>query len=230
MDDPAATVDVHDAPHPNVRRLVLASAAVLLAIGTFGSNIGPAWVDDRPAVLLTLSSRNRNLFGSVPFIDPLPYFAIGFVRILVAGVVLFFVGRWYGRRALTWFEGQVGDLPPVYRWFQRAIDRAGWLLVIAMPGSNLVCLMAGHRRMGIARFTSLLSIGIVLKLVVLWQGGKIFEDQIRAFLGWIEDYQWWVVAGLFALSFLTQGRRAASQLPAVVEEIEHPHEFPPDPE
>ena len=37
-----------------------------------------------------------------------------------------------------------------------------------------------------------------------------------------------VVAGLFVLSFLTQGRRATRSLPDVVEELEHPHEFPPD--
>lgn len=214
------------AEHPNVapwaRRGILVSAGLLFALGTFGSNIGPAWIDERPAVVLALSSRNRNLFGSVPFIDALPYSVIGFSRILAAAVVLFYLGRWYGHRAITWTETRVGELPPIYRWFQTGIDRAGWLLVILMPGSNLVCIMAGYRRMSPRLFVPLVSIGIVLKLLVLWAGGRVFEDQIRSFLDWIEDYQWWVVGGLFVLSFLQSGRQARRSVPEVIHEIEHP--------
>jgi membrane protein DedA with SNARE-associated domain len=172
--------------------------------------------------VLALSSRNRNLFGSVPFIDALPYFAIGFVRVLAAGVVLFFLGRWYGRRAIDWTEGQVGELPAIYRWFQTAVDRAGWAMVVLMPGSNLVCLMAGHRRMAPGRFASYLCLGIVLKLLVLWWGGHVFEDQIRSFLGWIEDYQWWIVVGLFLVSFLQSAGRVRRSAPEILHEIEHP--------
>ena len=54
---------------PWARRGILVSSGLLFALGTFGSNIGPAWIDERPAVVLALSSRNRNLFASVPFID-----------------------------------------------------------------------------------------------------------------------------------------------------------------
>jgi uncharacterized membrane protein YdjX (TVP38/TMEM64 family) len=57
------------------------------------------------------------------------------------------------------------------------------------------------------RFAVIASIGIVIKLAVLWAGGKIFEAQIRQFLDWIERYQWWVVIALFALSFLQSARR-----------------------
>lgn len=210
-------------PSVAARRFVLGTTALLFTAGTIGSNLGPAWVDDRPAVLLTLSSRNRNLFGSVPFIDALPYSVIGFLRILAAGLALYTVGRWYGQRAITWFEGQVGELPPIYRWFQTGMDRAGWLLVVLMPGSNLVCLMAGHRRMDPRRFVPLLSVGIVGKLFVLWQGGKAFERQIRSFLDWIDGYQWWIVGALFALSFLQSFRRARRDIPEVIAEIEHPH-------
>jgi membrane protein DedA with SNARE-associated domain len=212
------------------RRIVLSITAVLFTAGTIGSNLGPAWVDDRPAVLLTLSSRNRNLFGSVPFIDVLPYSVIGFLRLLAAGLALYTVGRWYGQRAITWFEGQVGELPPIYRWFQAGMDRAGWLLVVLMPGSNLVCLMAGHRRMDPRRFVPLLALGIVGKLFVLWQGGKAFERQIRSFLDWIDGYQWWIVGALFALSFLQSFRRARRDIPDVLAEIEHPHLAPPSDE
>ena len=190
-----------------MRRAVLSLTTVLFVIGTIGSNIGPALVDDNPILVLTLSSRNRNLFGSVPYIDPLAYWTIGFVRVLIAGVALYLVGRWYGTRALAWVEGNMGELPLIYRWMERAVDRFGWLALVAMPGSNVVCLLLGHRRMTPVRFGVLISIGIVIKLAVLWVGGQIFEEQIRQFLGWIERYQWWVVGALFAISFLQSARR-----------------------
>jgi membrane protein DedA with SNARE-associated domain len=190
-----------------MRRTVLSLTTVLFVIGTIGSNIGPALVDENPMLVLALSSRNRNLFGSVPYIDPLAYWIIGFIRVLLAAVALYFVGRWYGNRALTWVEGNMGELPLIYRWMERAVDRFGWLALVAMPGSNVVCLLLGHRRMPPMRFAVIASIGIVIKLAVLWAGGKIFEAQIRQFLDWIERYQWWVVIALFALSFLQSARR-----------------------
>jgi len=190
-----------------MRRLVLVVTTLLFVIGTIGSNVGPALVDERPRLVLLLSARNRNLFASVPFIDPLSYSVIGFVRVLAAGVALFFLGRWYGQRAVGWVENNVGELPAIYRWTERAVDRAGWLALLAMPGSNLVCLLVGHRRMPIGRFLPLIATGIVVKLVVLWAGGQLFEHQIRVFLSAIERYQWWVVIALFGVTLLQTSRK-----------------------
>ncbi|MCU1362163.1 MAG: hypothetical protein JWN99_3452 [Ilumatobacteraceae bacterium] len=209
-------------PSPQARRFILILSGVLFAVGTFGSNIGPAWIDERPAVVLALSARNRNLLGSVPFIDPLSYTLIGFSRVLLAGVALFFLGRWYGATAIKWTEGQVGELPAAYGWFQRAVDKAGWLILIVMPGSNLVCMMAGYRRMNPIRFLVFICIGIAAKLTVLWIGGKIFEDQIKSFLNAINAYQWYIVGGLFLLSFLQSFRKAKRSMPKVIDELEHP--------
>lgn len=190
-----------------MRKFVLGFTTMLFVIGTIGSNIGPALVDENPILVISLSSRNRNLFGSVPYIDPLAYSLIGFFRVLAAGVALYLVGRWYGQRALGWVEGNMGELPAIYRWTESAVDRFGWLALVAMPGSNVVCLLVGHRKMKPVPFLALISVGIVVKLAVLWVGGKIFEDQIRAFLNAIERYQWWVVIALFGISFLQSARR-----------------------
>lgn len=219
---PDDAVVAHDEAGPRIRRLVLVSSGLLFVAGTIGSNLGPALVDEHPLPILLLSARNRNLLGSVPFIDPLPFALIGFLRLLAAGVALFFLGRLYGRRAITWAEGQIGELPAIYGWFQKAVDRAGWLLLILMPASNLVCLMAGYRRMRTALFLTCISVGIVLKLIVLWVGGRIFDDEIRWFLDAIDDYQWYVVGGLFLLTFLQSARKVRTGLPEVIEELEHP--------
>ncbi|GBL20136.1 hypothetical protein EMGBS4_01960 [Acidimicrobiaceae bacterium] len=190
-----------------MRKAVLMITTMLFVIGTIGSNIGPALVDERPRLVLLLSSRNRNLFGSVPYIDLTSYLTIGFIRVLIAGIALYLVGRWYGTKALGWVEGNLGELPSIYKWTERAVDKAGSVMLVLMPGSNIVCLLLGHRRMAPQKFVPLLIIGILIKLALLWRGGKLFEDQIKDFLGYIERYQWWVVGGLFVASSIQSARK-----------------------
>ena len=196
-----------------MRKLLVVFTSFLFAIGTIGTNIGPALVDDRPALILMLSSRNRNLFGSVPYIDPLPFFVIGFLRLLVAATALFYVGRLFGERALRWTESQVGEMPRIYRWTEAATIRAGWLAVFLMPGSNIVCLLVGHLKMAPKKFFASVIAGIIFRLTVLWYGGKAFEDQIRAALDWIDQYQWWIVGALFAITFFQTSRRKSPGAP-----------------
>ena len=189
-------------PSSLARRSVLAITSGLFVLGTIGSNIGPALVDERPELVLLLSSRNRNLFGSVPYIDLLPYVLIGFVRMLAAAVALYFCGRYFGKKAVRWLEGQAGEPPRIYVWLERAVDKMGVWAVIIFPGSNVVCLLVGHRGMKPRTFLIFVSIGIAIKLWVLRVLGRIFESEIRSFLDFIDKYQWWLVGGLFALSLL----------------------------
>ena len=196
-----------------MRKLLVAFTSCLFVIGTIGTNIGPALVDDRPLLVLFLSSRSRNLFGSVPFIDPLPFFIVGFFRLLVAAIALFYVGRLFGERALRWTEAQVGEMPRIYRWTERATLRIGWLAAFLMPGSNIVCLLLGHLKLDPRKFIPAVASGIVFRLVVMWFGGKLFEDQIRAALDWLDAYQWWLVGGLFAITFFQASRRKSPGAP-----------------
>lgn len=196
-----------------MRRLLVIFTSFLFAMGTIGTNIGPALVDNHPAMVIAMSSRNRNLFASVPYINALPFFTIGFLRLLAAAVALFFVGRIYGERALRWTESQVGEMPRIYRWTEAATVRAGWLAVFLMPGSNIVCLLVGHLGMAPKKFFTFITAGIVMRLVILWYGGKAFEAQIRASLKYIDKYQWWVVGALFAISFFQTARRQSPGAP-----------------
>ncbi|MEY3802115.1 MAG: hypothetical protein RLZZ51_397 [Actinomycetota bacterium] len=190
-----------------MRKAVLALTTLLFVSGTIGTNIGPALIDEHPRLILMLSARNRNLFGAVPYIDLMSYLLIGFTRVLIAGVALFLVGRWYGTKTLGWVEGNMGELPAIYKWTERLVDKAGSVMVVLMPGSNIVCLLVGHRRMAPRRFIPLLVLGITIKLAVLWRGGKLFENQIKDFLSYIERYQWWVVGALFIASALQSARK-----------------------
>jgi membrane protein DedA with SNARE-associated domain len=208
---------------PAARRAVLVAAGLLYLSGTIGSNLAPALIKHHAAWVLAMSSRNRNLFASVPFISIGAYWVIGFIRLAVVGVVLYYVGQWFGHRAVRWTEEQVGEMPLVYRWFERGVTRAGWLFVLVMPGSNLVCLMVGHRRMPVRRFALLLVVGIAAKLAVLWKGGQVFASQIRSALDHIDKYQWWIVGGLFAISLAHSARKMRQHPPTEITD------GPPDP-
>lgn len=196
-----------------MRKFVVLCTTCLFAMGTIGSNIGPALVDDHPLLVILLSARNRNLFGSVPYIDAWVFFLVGFVRLLAAATALYFVGRWYGARALRWVESQIGEMPRIYHWTERVTVRHGWLAVLAMPGSNIVCLLVGHLRMTTARFFTFVITGISVRLIVLWFGGKAFEGQIKASLNWLDRYQWWVVGILFGVTFFQAARRQSPGAP-----------------
>jgi membrane protein DedA with SNARE-associated domain len=105
----------------------------------------------------------------------------------------------------------MGELPAIYRWTENAVEKAGSVALVLMPGSNIVCLLLGHKRMDPRRFVPLLCIGIAIKLAVLWRGGQIFAEEIKSFLNWIEKYQWYVVMALFALSMLQSVRKGQPQ-------------------
>jgi len=196
-----------------MRKLLIAFTSVLFAAGTIGTNIGPALVDNHPLLVLILSARNRVLFASVPYMDPLPFFIVGFFRLMAAAVALYFVRPIYGHRALQWTEAQVGEMPRIYRWTERATVRAGWLAVLLMPGSNIVCLLVGHLGMARAKFFTCITSGIVLRLIIMWFGGKAFESQIRTSLTYIDKYQWWVVGSLFGITLFQTARRKSPGAP-----------------
>jgi len=135
------------------------------------------------------------------------YFIIGFLRVFAAAIALYFVGRWYGHRTVAWVENNVGEMPAIYRWTERAVARAGWLVLFFMPGSNVVCVLVGHRRMKFRTFLAAVLPGIWFKLVMFRIGGDLFEDQVRSVLKGIEKYQWWIVAALFFVSAIQMNKR-----------------------
>ena len=208
MDDVAAE------PGPKDRRLpfLIACFGILVTATNIGSIMAPTLVSRSPELLLALSSRIRHLLFAVPAgINPVAYSLIGFTRLALAGFLCFTLGHGYGARGMSWIERQLGDqTPSTFRWMQRAVDRAGAPLVVLMPGSNIVCALVGFRRMRTSLFAVCLSLGIIIRLTWVWIAAKIFEDQLTSILDWIERYQWWLVGGFLALTFLQSWRKAAS--------------------
>ena len=206
-----------DAPSARERdprlRLLVGMFAVLVAMTQVGSIIAPSLVKRSPELLIALSSRIRHLLFAVPAgINPIAYSVIGMARLTAAAVLCYLLGRDYGERGMAWLERQLGgETPATFRWLQLGVERAAPLLVFLMPGSNIVCVLVGLRRIPSRRFAAALVTGIAFRLAWVWVAAKRFERQLTSALDWITAHQWWLVAAFMGLSVVQSMVKAARQ-------------------
>jgi membrane protein DedA with SNARE-associated domain len=194
---------------------LVAGFAALVACSQIGAIFFPTLIKRSPALLLALSSRMRHLLFAVPAgINPFAYSVVGFLRLSAAAWICYGLGYHYGDRGVSWLERQVqGDTPATFRWLQRAADRAGPLLLFFMPGSNIVCVLVGQRKMPKQRFALWLSLGIAFRLGWLWIAARLFDSELQKILKFIDKYQWYLVAAFFAITILQSARKAAKNGP-----------------
>jgi hypothetical protein len=144
--------------------VLLAVIGALLVASNVGTIFSASLIKDHPLALLALSARNRHLLLAVATgIGAVPYAVVSFARLLAPAIPFFLLGRWYGDRGLRWLERQAGGTPASIRWVERGFDRAALPLVFLMPGSNLVCLLAGGRQIASRTFALVLAAGIAVR-------------------------------------------------------------------
>lgn len=183
---------------------------VLYAAANVVSVMAPRLVERSPELLIAGSARIRHLLFAVPAgISPAAYAAIGTVRLLAAAAVCFLLGRWYGTRGFSWLDRQLGNQrPAALRWLEAATDRVGWLFVLLMPGSNIVCALVGHRQMRPKAFFPLVVVGTAARLWWVWLAADHFDAQLKDALRYISKYQWWLIGGFLALTLFQSWRRS----------------------
>jgi membrane protein DedA with SNARE-associated domain len=201
--------------------ILIGIIAALIVASNVGTILSASLVRDHPVALLALSARNRHLLLAVAAgIGAVPYLLVSFARLVAPAVPFYLLGRWYGERGLRWLERQAGGTPATIRWVEKGFDRAAVPLLFLMPGSNLVCLLAGSRAMAARTFAITLATGILARLAFFWFLGKAFQDPLETVLDWLTKYQWWI-AGAFLLLTMAQSFRRASvavkQLPGRAE-------------
>lgn len=175
------------------------------------TNIAAAtWVtldDEHPAKLLLLSSRNRFLVATVPSgISPWTWAALGALRLTLAAAVCHLLGRAYGDRALRWFWRYLGMPQEQVTKFEQAFARAEWAVVPFFVGSNIVWVLSGAARTTWKRLAPMLVVGLAGRLALIWWLAKVFEDELRNTLSWIDRYQWWFLAGSLGIVVLANLR------------------------
>lgn len=164
-------------------------------------------LESSPETLLVLSSRNRYLVLALGAdVSPIAYWGIGFIRIAAAFLLCHLIGRAYAGTALGWFVKYLGVTPEALDQFNRAFNRAEWVIIPFFAGSNLVAALSGIHRTPLRRLLILLSIGIIGRLLLIWWLAQIFEEELEDFVGWLQRYSWWMVGISVVLVLLVNMR------------------------
>lgn|GEM_PF-390676 len=180
-----------------------------------------------PIILLLLSPRLRWQVAVVNYVDPLPFFLLGTLRMLAADPPFYLLGRWYGDNAIAWAERRSPMIGRFMRDSESLFRYAAYPLVAIAP-NNFICLLAGSSRMRPAIFFTLNIGGTLVRLWLVLQFGEAFSDQIDVVLTWVSSYRFWlmglsaVVVGGLMLKEARSGTGELAQLRSLEDELEHP--------
>ncbi|MFM7045084.1 MAG: hypothetical protein ACKOYG_05970, partial [Ilumatobacteraceae bacterium] len=164
-------------------------------------------VDEAPALLLALSSRNRHLVLTQPSdLGPWLWGAIGAARLTLSAVVCHYLGRAYGDRALRWFYRYLGMPSDRVDKFEKGFTDAEIVLVPLFVGSNIVWVLSGAAATPWRRLIPLAALGIAGRLVVLWFLAAQFQEQLGSVIDFTTRYQTWFILGTLVIVVLTQIR------------------------
>jgi membrane protein DedA with SNARE-associated domain len=199
--------------------------AGLWIIAIVGDIVAASLVDTHPLWLVAMNPRIRNLVLVVNQVDPVWFYVLGTVRLLLSDPLWYLLGYYWGDRAVAWIEGRSSNWGRYAREFERYYSKAAYPLVIAVP-NNWICLFAGSAGMRPVVFFSLNLIGTVGRLYLIRVFGEAFEDPINWVLDFIKTWRWYLV-GLSALivgiSTWRQARSGGTELQdliALEEELE----------
>ncbi len=171
---------------------------------------GVSWarlLQSSPETLLLLSSRNRYLALALGAdVSPLAYWIIGPARIAIAFVVCHLIGRAYADTALGWFVKYLGVTPEALDQFNKGFAKAEWVIIPFFAGSNLVAALSGIHQTSWQRLVVFLTVGIYVRLALIWWLADVFDDELTSFLSWLQRYSWWAVGISFVLVILVNLR------------------------
>ena len=201
-----------------VTPLVVATVA-----GSIADIIGPHLIVTHPLLQMFLNPRNRYLVLAALHVTVVPYYVVGFVRLVLTDPIGFVLGRQYGEAALRWAGEKMGDdgrfVQRVERWFGSAAP-----VIIFLAPNLYMCILAGASGMKVRTFVALNVSGTIARLILFRIAAFAFKRQLLDVLDWISRNQKWLIIVSFvivALQSLRSRRRGTLETPAEIErEIE----------
>ncbi len=206
--------------------ILLTPIVILALLGTVADIIGPGLITERPLLQMFLNPRNRYLLLASPQVDTIPFFVVGFVRLVLTDPLFYLLGVQYGDAALRWAERKLDDDVGFIRTAERLFARFGSVVILIAP-SGYLCLLAGATGMRVRRFVVLNLAGTVGRLVLFRVLGETFKDELLRVLGYIQRYQWWLIAlSLVVVAIQSRRKRSStlrspSELGEEIEAAEH---------
>jgi membrane protein DedA with SNARE-associated domain len=182
--------------------LVLGPLIVLVVAAQVGDALAPTLAVDHPLTLISLNARNRNLILTTDALDPVSYYTVGFLRLVVSDPLFYVLGYWYGDAAVAWVERRSTSFGSMLRTWEYLFKKAAWPLVAIAP-NNFICLFAGASGMAPAVFITLNVVGTIGRLWLIRLLGEVFEKPIDWLLDFIRDYRIPLTGVTIALVLIT---------------------------
>lgn len=195
--------------------LLLTPFVVMTVLGYVGLGFGPKLITEHPLLQMFLNPSNRYFLLASPQVAAVPFFAVGFVRLLLTDPIAYVLGRQYGDAAVSWAERTMGDEVGLIRKFERWFGKAAPLAILIAPNFYL-CVLAGSARMKPRVFITLNVIGTVGRLLLIRLAGRVFKDQLDSVLHFIQRYQWWLIGvslAVVAFQVIRAGGRKLIETP-----------------
>ncbi len=145
-------------------------------------------VDRNPLLLIALNPRNRNLVLATNELGALPYYLVGFFRLIASDPVNYLLGFWFGDRAIAWTERRSRTYGPLIRDGEHWFRRLSLPLIFAAP-NNIICALAGATGVSLRMFAVLNVAGTVVRLVAIRQLGSTLESPISSVVDFIGEYR-----------------------------------------
>ncbi len=191
--------------------ILLTPIVVLAVVGTVADIIGPGLITERPLLQMFMNPRNRYLLLASPQVDTVPFVVVGFVRLVLTDPLFYLLGVQYGDAALRWAERKLDDDVGFIRTAERFFARFGSVVILIAP-SGYLCLLAGATGMRARRFVILNVAGTAGRLLLFRVLGETFKDELLRVLGFIQRYQWWLIALSLVVVAIQSRRKGSSTL------------------
>lgn len=195
---------------------LLAPVVVLSIAGYITDILGPKLITEHPLLQMFFNPRNRYLLLAAPQVDAVPYYIVGFIRLILTDPIAYVLGWQYGDSAIRWVEQKMGDSNGLIRKIERWFGKAAPLVILIAPSFNW-CVLAGASRMKPKLFVALNITGTIGRLVLFRLAGDAFEDQLESVLDFVQRYQWWLVGLSFVIVAIQVGRGGAGAIESPAE-------------
>src|SRR3954452_19607755 len=157
---------------------------VLSVAGTIADVIGPKLIVDHPLLQIFLNPRNRYMILAAATVQAVPFFVVGFLRLVLTDPIGFVLGRQYGDAALTWAGEKMGDEGRFVRQVERFFGKAAPVIIVIAPNLYM-CILAGASGMRLRVSITLNVLGLIGRLIILRIAGHAFRDELLDLVDWI---------------------------------------------
>ena len=198
---------------------------ILVIMSYVGDALAPTLFDTHPVLLMALNSRTRNLVLVTNEVDPVTFYTVGLVRLLLSDPLFFLLGVWYGDAAVQWMERRTRTWGQFLRQVEQWFSKAAYPIIFIAP-NNYVCLFAGAAGMPLKAFFAVNIAGTIFRLWLVRTFGNVFEAPIGDLVGWIGDHRIPLLAVSIALVLVSialearKGETEVSSLARLDDELE----------